>query len=63
MEMAGPTYFTPHGGHPPQTDLLTGRAVFTEAEMRPFLTCSSDRVGDEALNEQLKRGGGCGWWE
>lgn len=25
------TYFIPRGGHPPQTDLLTGRAVFTEA--------------------------------
>jgi (S)-ureidoglycine aminohydrolase len=25
------TYFVPSGGHPPQTDLLTGRAVFTEA--------------------------------
>ncbi|MFI7495969.1 bifunctional allantoicase/(S)-ureidoglycine aminohydrolase [Kocuria sp. M4R2S49] len=25
------TYYAPHGGHPPQTDLLTGRAVFTEA--------------------------------
>lgn len=24
-------YFAPQGGHPPQTDLLTGRAVFTEA--------------------------------
>jgi (S)-ureidoglycine aminohydrolase len=29
--MAAPQYFAPHGGHPPQTDLLTGRAVFTEA--------------------------------
>lgn len=25
------TYYAPHGGHPPQTDLLSGRAVFTEA--------------------------------
>ncbi len=25
------TYYAPHGGHPPQTDLLTGRAVFTDA--------------------------------
>ncbi|MFQ5624988.1 MAG: bifunctional allantoicase/(S)-ureidoglycine aminohydrolase [Paracoccaceae bacterium] len=25
------TYYAPHGGVPPQTDLLTGRAVFTEA--------------------------------
>ena len=24
-------YYAPHGGHPPQTDLLTDRAVFTEA--------------------------------
>ncbi len=29
--MAGPQYVAPPGGHPPQTDLLTGRAVFTEA--------------------------------
>ena len=29
--MAGPKYAAPQGGHPPQTDLLTGRAVFTEA--------------------------------
>jgi (S)-ureidoglycine aminohydrolase len=29
--MDRPSYFTPRGGHPPQTDLLTGRAVFTEA--------------------------------
>ena len=29
--MAGPIYTAPEGGHPPQTDLLTGRAVFTEA--------------------------------
>ena len=26
-----PRYHVPEGGHPPQTDLLTGRAVFTEA--------------------------------
>jgi (S)-ureidoglycine aminohydrolase len=26
-----PSYYAPQGGHPPQTDLLTGRAVFTEA--------------------------------
>ncbi|WP_313817449.1 bifunctional allantoicase/(S)-ureidoglycine aminohydrolase [Citricoccus sp.] len=25
------TYHAPHGGHPPQTDLLTDRAMFTEA--------------------------------
>lgn len=25
------SYYAPHGGHPPQTELLTGRAVFTEA--------------------------------
>ncbi len=29
--MSGPTYVAPHGGHPPQTDLLTGRAAFTPA--------------------------------
>ena len=29
--MAGPKYVAPKGGHPPQTDLLTDRAVFTEA--------------------------------
>ena len=29
--MPGPLYVAPTGGHPPQTDLLTGRAVFTEA--------------------------------
>jgi (S)-ureidoglycine aminohydrolase len=29
--MASPTYFTPHGGHPPQEQLLTDRAMFTEA--------------------------------
>ena len=26
-----PTYYAPHGGLPPQTDLLTGRAIFTTA--------------------------------
>src|SRR3954454_4833546 len=25
------SYYAPSGGHPPQTDLITGRAVFTEA--------------------------------
>src|SRR5215475_13418155 len=25
------SYYAPSGGHPPQTDLLTGRAMFTEA--------------------------------
>ena len=25
------TYYAPHGGHPPQTQLLSDRAVFTEA--------------------------------
>ena len=25
------SYYSSMGGHPPQTDLLTGRAVFTEA--------------------------------
>ena len=29
--MTTPTYFAPHGGHPPQSELLTGRAVFTTA--------------------------------
>ena len=29
--MAERTYYAPHGGLPKQTDLLTGRAVFTEA--------------------------------
>jgi (S)-ureidoglycine aminohydrolase len=29
--MAGPKYHAPTGGYPPQTDLLAGRAVFTEA--------------------------------
>ena len=29
--MTAPTYFAPHGGLPPQSGLLTGRAVFTEA--------------------------------
>ncbi|MBU2531448.1 MAG: (S)-ureidoglycine aminohydrolase [Alphaproteobacteria bacterium] len=27
----GPSYYAPRGGHPPQSDVLTGRAVFTEA--------------------------------
>ena len=25
------SYYAPHGGHPPQTDIMTDRAVFTEA--------------------------------
>jgi (S)-ureidoglycine aminohydrolase len=29
--MTSPTYYAPTGGHPPQTTLLTDRAVFTEA--------------------------------
>ena len=29
--MAGPIYHAPTGGHPPQSELLTGRAVFTTA--------------------------------
>lgn len=29
--MANRTYFSSPGGHPPQTDLMTGRAVFTES--------------------------------
>jgi (S)-ureidoglycine aminohydrolase len=29
--MSKPSYFAPHGGHPAQTELLTDRAMFTEA--------------------------------
>jgi len=29
--MTQPSYYAPHGGHPPQTDMLTDRAMFTEA--------------------------------
>ena len=29
--MPGPRYKAPHGGHPAQTELMTGRAIFTEA--------------------------------
>ncbi len=29
--MSNRSYYAPKGGHPPQTDLLTGRAVFTDA--------------------------------
>ena len=29
--MSNPNYYAPKGGLPPQTDLLTGRAVFTES--------------------------------
>jgi (S)-ureidoglycine aminohydrolase len=29
--LAGPKYVVTHGGHPKQTELLTGRAVFTDA--------------------------------
>jgi (S)-ureidoglycine aminohydrolase len=29
--MTNRTYYAPHGGHPPQTQLLSDRAVFTEA--------------------------------
>ena len=29
--MVDRTYYAPQGGHPPQSQLLTGRAVFTEA--------------------------------
>ena len=43
--MKQPSYYTPHGGHPPQTELLTGRAVFTtsfavipKAVMRDIVT-------------------------
>jgi hypothetical protein len=38
------------------------RAVFTEEEMRPFLTCASDVLGDDHFNQSLKRDGGCPWW-
>jgi malate synthase len=38
------------------------RAVFTEEEMRPFLTCASDVLGDAHFNQSLKRDGGCPWW-
>jgi len=31
MKVHNQSYHVPQGGHPPQTDLLTGRAVFTEA--------------------------------
>src|SRR5690606_5747181 len=29
--MSDRSYYAPHGGHPAQTELMTGRAVFTEA--------------------------------
>ena len=29
--MVKPTYYAPHGGLPAQTDLMTGRAIFTDA--------------------------------
>ena len=29
--MTNRSYYAPHGGHPPQTELLSGRAVFTES--------------------------------
>ena len=29
--MSKTTYYAPHGGHPAQTELLTDRAMFTEA--------------------------------
>ena len=31
LKMPDRTYYAPHGGHPGQKELLTGRAVFTEA--------------------------------
>jgi (S)-ureidoglycine aminohydrolase len=31
LRAASRSYYAPSGGHPPQTDLLTGRAVFTDA--------------------------------
>ena len=41
--MDKPTYFVPQGGHPPQTDLLTGRAVFTDAYavMKVLVRCGT----------------------
>jgi malate synthase len=33
--------------------------IFTEPEMRPFLACASDRLGDEAFNLRLRAKGGC----
>ncbi|MCR8315754.1 (S)-ureidoglycine aminohydrolase, partial [Pseudomonas aeruginosa] len=29
--MSKSSYYAPHGGHPAQTELLTDRAMFTEA--------------------------------
>lgn len=34
--------------------------IFTEEEFRPFLTCHSDRVGDEAQQQALLREDSCG---
>ena len=31
MSSSAPVYYSPQGGHPPQTDLLTDRAIVTEA--------------------------------
>src|SRR5690606_803979 len=31
IDMSGRSYYAPHGGHPAQTELMTGRAIFTEA--------------------------------
>jgi len=39
------------------------KAVFTEKTMRPFLTCASDRVGDDDFNRTLKESGGCNWFD
>ena len=53
--MAGPQYVAPQGGHPPQTDLLTGRAVFTPAYaviprgvMRDIVTSLPAVLGQDA---------------
>ena len=61
-------YYAPHGGHPPQTDLLTDRAMFTEAYavlprgvMRDIVTSNLpfwDRdpaVGDRPAAVRLRR--------
>ncbi|MBC3190624.1 (S)-ureidoglycine aminohydrolase [Pseudonocardia sp. C8] len=38
------TYYAPHGGHPPQTELLTDRAMFTEAYAVIPKRCMQDIV-------------------
>ncbi|MEM7021013.1 MAG: (S)-ureidoglycine aminohydrolase, partial [Pseudomonadota bacterium] len=51
--MSEPTYYAPEGGLPPQTQLHTGRAVFTEAyavlpkgTMRDIVTSALPFWGD-----------------